>query len=278
VKSIEQIYGEGLAALPVGSNGKPDPQDTARLKWEAYGRFWGPVRAILDPRDTRVELGGPAEHFFDRGEWAQSAGEMVEGIKSMKQLLRVERLSFGTYFKGRQILVDALQKAKTWHDVDVALCAVMVFLQLELGGQPDPEYGQFPEPANPWRELRDENLSDDPTEAEAQLDTSESFGSAELRLLRYFQKCEETINEAEKFERAFPGMGHRRAHVVQALHPLFDHLDPFYKGHTLEMCFEWVSRLLKSPLEEQRLPSGQEEPREYSPPKASTAEKAVELA
>jgi hypothetical protein len=258
MKSIAQIYADRLKRLPVGKNGKADPQDCLRLKWEAYGAFWAPFWSILDPRDERLQPGAPAEQFFST-RYRLSPADRGEGLKLLKQLLRVERLSHSTFYKVSVIVGEAIQKANTWYDVDIALCAVLVFVQLELGGQPNPEYGEFPRAESSWHKLRDENLSDDPAIAEAELNFSEfdGIGASESRSARLYGEWSDTIEDATKFENVFPGMAHRRAHVAQALRPIFDHLDPFYAFHTLEMCMAWMSRLLRSPLEEHRLPSKQ---------------------
>jgi hypothetical protein len=275
MKTIAQTYAETLTSLPVEQNGKPSPRDTARLRLETYFQFWIPWLAVLDPLDCRTRFGGTVHDMFERRGGLRSGAEIVEGMKLMKQQLRLPRLSLSTYFKLVHILREACQEAATRYDVDVALCALIVFVQLELGAEPDPEYGHFPQPQGPMYKFNDADLSDDPVEAELELeirhDTSEESGTSEYHCLRWFQKWEETIEDAEKFEQAFPGMGHRRSHLVEALRPIFVHLDPVLDGYVLELFLRWAKRLLRSPLEENVLGA---EPRAAEPEGKKAAEAA----
>ena len=50
----------------------------------------------------------------------------------MKHYLNVRRVSFGTGVKLRPVFRDLLQKAMTQHDVDIALCALVEFVRLEM--------------------------------------------------------------------------------------------------------------------------------------------------
>ncbi|MGJ4902326.1 hypothetical protein ACQR0V_12205 [Bradyrhizobium sp. HKCCYLS2058] len=254
MKTIAQIYAESMKSLPVEKDGRPNAEESLRIRWEAHGRFWMPIRAVLDPRDEHLRHGGPAEQFF-HARYRTSPGDRSEGVKLLKQLLRVERLTFSTFFKVNLILREAIELSLVHHDVDVALSAVLVFLQLELGARPDPEYGNFCRTKTKWNELRDENLSDDPAEAEVQLNASqfEGIGRSEMRSLHIFGKWRDVINSAEYFEKEYPGMENRRPHLLQAIDPVLEFLDPFYDGHTLDMCMAWMGGLLRRPLEEHRM-------------------------
>jgi hypothetical protein len=220
---------------------------------ETYFQFWTTWLTILEPLDRPTGFGGVCSIFScTRG--LHSGAEIVQGMKLMKQQLRVARLTFGTYFKLVHILRDACQKAENRDDVDIALCALMVFVQLELGVEPDPEYGHFPQPRDRMYRFSDADLSDDPAEAELELqirhDTSDDFLTSEYHFIRWFRTWEEVIEDTEKFEQAFPGMGHRRSHLVQAVRPIFMHLDPILDEFVLELFLSWAKRLLQSPLEE----------------------------
>jgi hypothetical protein len=255
MKTIEQIYDELLKSRIAEGNGKHDPAEAARLRLEAYFQFWIPWLTILDPHDGfwRVAF-GVEDIFIMRGRGRQSGAEVVASMNMMKESMKLSQLSFGTYFKLRQILREACQKAVRWPDIDIALCALLVLVQLELGTDPDPEYGNYPRPPRQPVALYDGNLSDNPVEAafelEAIYDTSEPISSSELRRMVWFNRWEKTIEDAEKFEEAFPGAAHRRAHVLRAVRPIFQHLDCIGDSDVLHLFLEWAKRLLKSPLEE----------------------------
>jgi hypothetical protein len=138
----------------------------------------------------------------------------------------------------------------------------MVFVQLELGAIPDPEYGKLSVRQRlPFR-FDDADLPDDPIAAQIELEarhnTIDDFGTSEYNLLRWFKWWEETFTDGEKFEKAFPSAGHRQAHVLQALEPIFTHLDPVFDGDVMDMFLNWVKPLLKNPLEESRLAVGEQ--------------------
>jgi hypothetical protein len=254
MKTIAQTYEERLASLPVEQNGKPSASQTRRLRLETNFQFWTTWLTILDPLDRLQGVGGGVSSIFGCTSGLKSRAEIIQGMKLIKEQLRLPRLSFDTYFKLVHILRDACQKAENRDDVDIALCALMVFVQLELGVEPDPAYGHFPQPQEPTHKLSDADLSDDPAVAELELefrhDTSDDFGTSEYHSLRWFRGWEEVIEDAEKFEQAFPGMGYRRSHLVRAARPIFLHLDPVLGVHDLELFLSWAKRLLKSPLQE----------------------------
>jgi hypothetical protein len=257
MKTIKQIFNASLESLSVGAGGKPHPHDIARLRLETIFSFWIPWLTILDPLDRRSDVSFGIKAIFEPGSGRQSVEEITEGVKLMKQRLGVARLGFNTYFKLRHIVREACEKAASRCDVDIALSALMVFVQLELGAIPDAEYGHFPERRRlPFR-LDDADLPDDPIAAQIELegrhDMTNDSGTSEYNLLRWFKWWEENFKDAEKFEKTFPGAGHRRPHVLQALEPIFIHLDPVFDGDVLDMFLDWVKLLLKSPLEESRL-------------------------
>jgi hypothetical protein len=259
MKTIAQMYAEAVKLLPAGSNGTPNASDASRARLETYFQFWTQWMVILDPLNNHGRWGLTGSGVFDRQGSLRSEVEKTEGVKLLKERLGVRQLRFGTFFKLRGILTDACLMAKDHPDVDVALCALMVLVQLELGADPDPEYGNFPqrESAITNYELNDADLSDNPIEAEIQLDVRhdpyEEFGTSEYHALRWFQKWEETINDPTQFEQAFPGMGHRQPNVARALRPVFEHLDPVVDGYVLELFLRWAKQLLRSPLAEHRL-------------------------
>ena len=230
-----------------------NPVECALAKWELHARFWGTVAALFDPQDYLTQPGSPGDEFYDRRELG-NGGAIAESLGLVKKFLGVDRLSFDTYLRVRQIFREALLKAKTEHEVDVALCAAVVFIQLELGGIPNPEYGQFPEPEQPWNILSDGNLSEDDALARAELEYYDEIGTSEYGLFRWFREWHKIVNDAGLFEEEFPGKKNRRAHLAQALEPIFVNLYPIHNTHILEMCLNWARQLLQRPLEETRLP------------------------
>jgi hypothetical protein len=158
----------------------------AILNWEQHAQFWGSIGHILDPHDRHAKPGAAGDEFYDRGGAIQNGGDMAESLRLMKEYLGLEALDFGNWLKLRPIFRDALQKARTEPHADIAFCAFVVYVQLELGANPDPEYGQFPEPENPWNQLYDGNLSHNESEAAAQLEYEESNGGHEYKMLLWF--------------------------------------------------------------------------------------------
>jgi hypothetical protein len=147
-----------------------------------------------------------------------------------------------------------LQKAMTHDNVDKAVCAFAYFVQLELGGNVDPEYGAYPTPEKRGNAFNDEDWDDGLAEMMAEAGGDyEHFGSVECRKLIRFRLWEKTIGAPAKFEKAFPGMGHRRSNLAQALQPIFKHLDPVLDYHVLDLCLAWITPLMKSEFEENRL-------------------------
>jgi hypothetical protein len=255
MKIIKQIYSELLKSQATERDGKHDPTEAARLRLQAQFQFWIPWLTVLDPLsgDSGVAF-GIEDIFFMRGRGWQSGAEVVAGMNMIKESLKLSQLRFGTFFKLRGILREACQKAVSQPNIDIALCALLVLVQLELGSDPDPEYGNFPRPPFQPRPFCDGNLSDNPVEAAIELeianDMSDPISSSEYRCMVWFRHWEETIEDAAKFEEAFPGAAHRRAHVLRAVRPIFEHLDPIVDSEVLHLFLEWAKSLLRSPLEE----------------------------
>jgi hypothetical protein len=167
----------------------------------------------------------------------------------MKHYLNVRRVSFGTGVKLRPVFRDLLQKAMTQHDVDIALCALVEFVRLEMGEEPDPEYQSFRRPEKKWDAFNDENWPDE--EGFFPPSPLEDFGTSELHMLRYFDGWNGVINDPVEFDDAFPGMGDRRSNLALAMRPIFD-LDPIMDLHVLELCLGWIKPLMKGRFEETR--------------------------
>ena len=73
MKSIRQLLAEQLSSVPIGTNGRPDEIQLARLKWAMHSHFWSGVRGVLDPCGGRLQSKrfGP---ILLRGRAGQSAG------------------------------------------------------------------------------------------------------------------------------------------------------------------------------------------------------------
>src|SRR4051794_26738962 len=99
MKTIAQIYAQKLASLPVEENGKPSPSETKRLRLETRFQFWTTWLTILDPLDRLSQDFGGVSQIFRCTSGFRSEAEVVQGMKLMKQQLRLDRLTFSTYFK-----------------------------------------------------------------------------------------------------------------------------------------------------------------------------------
>jgi hypothetical protein len=254
MKTIAQRFADKVGAMPAGAS----PQDIRRLQPDSCFEFWTPWLIMVDPLGWGSGSSPSISLLFNSTARLRSQDEVVAAKALMKEYLRVPELRFSTYFKVRGIVEDACRKALEHNDVDIALCALMVFVQLELGAEPDPNYGCWPKPkARDLQKLDDANLPDDPISAEIELeiryDTFEHWGTTEYHLVRWFEKWEEIIGDDAQFEQRFPGMGQRRVNLARAFGPIFTHLDPLSGWCTLELCLEWAKRLLRSPLEEHLL-------------------------
>jgi hypothetical protein len=277
MKTLAQRYADQLPSIPIGKNGRPDPRETSRLKFQLRAEFWHDVGYVLDPHDECTNAGSSAHAFHKRGYRKMSASVMQASVGAMRQYLAVERLRFNTWFKLRPIFGEFLQKAMTHDDVDIALCALVEFVRLELGEAPDPEYGNFPQREDPWSELRDENLSDNEMEAQAQLERYEDFGTSEYHMLKWFRGWEKVINDPSEFEEAYPGMGHRRQNLAQAMRPIFSYLDPILDVHVLELCLDWTKPLMKGLFEENRFPIAGRAPLQETQGSSETSNRLLEL-
>jgi hypothetical protein len=251
MKTIAQLYAERLAAAQLARNGMLSPQDSLRLELHSCFDYWVSILTLLDPLGRQRRLIFGVEGLFDRR--GPGLKDHEAGMGLLKAHLGVARISCGTYFKVVEVLRDACRLALTRDDADLALCAFLVFMQLELGGVPDSHYGDWP--MNKETHVRPFNDADLPDELaveilEARHDTSEDFGTSDYNAMMWFRKWEEIIGDAEQFERKFPGMGYRRENLARALKPIFQHLDPVGGSWTLELCLRWAKLLLRSHLQE----------------------------
>ena len=138
-------------------------------------------------------------------------------------------------------LCDLLQKALTHDDVDKSVCALVAFVQLELGASLDPEYGDFPTAELGHDALNDEDWDDGLAEMMAEASGNyDHFGRVECRKLIRFRLWEKTLTAPAKFEKTFPGMGHRQSNLARAMQPIFKHLDPVLDYHVLDLCLAWI--------------------------------------
>jgi hypothetical protein len=250
MKTIAQIYETKTQAL----EGKLNSPTASRAKLEAFFEFWTTWLACLNPMNSIPDFFDCVNDIFTRKPKLYSEVEILAGLNMLREHLRIPHLRLTLYYKLRNIMSEACEEAKKHSNVDVALCALMTFVQLESGVEPDSEYGQFPLPRRAEYRFNDADLSDNPIEAEQEIemqaDRSEDFGTSEYLNLRWFCKWQETIEDAVKFERAFPGAGHRRENVLRAVQPIFERLDPILETYTLELFLRWTGQLLKNPLQE----------------------------
>lgn len=256
MKTIKQLVCDQAKHLPTRENESVDPSETLRLRLETYFGFWASWLVILYPLGSIYHPYMTVDDIFDGGKRASIDGR-AEGAKLLARKLGVNGINFNTFFKVRHIIAEAVQEAKRHEDVDIALCALMTFVQLELGVEPDPEYGQFPE--REWSPPRfsDADLSDDPIEAEMELDLFDSayqdFGTSEYLLGKWFFSWKDIIDDPERFESKFPGAGHRRANVARALAPIFSRLDSVLDGYVLDLFLRWAKPLLRRPFKQNRV-------------------------
>lgn len=256
MKTINQLVCDQTKYLPTREDGSVDPGEALRVKLETYARFWAPWLVILNP-DGKINPYLTLDNIFS-GEGRAGLDDRVAGAKLLKEKLGVNRIGWGTFFELRRIIADAVQASKRHEGVDIALCALMTFMQLELGAEPDPEYGQFPEREYyVYRgELYDADLSDDPVTAEIELDgrgpTYDDGGTSEYLLDKWFYAWKDIVDDPERFEERFPGTADRRANVARALAPVFSRLDSVLDGYVLDQFLRWIKPLLERPLDENR--------------------------
>jgi hypothetical protein len=256
MKTIKQLYAERSAALPVGKNGRPDPQTTAHLKWELHYQFWSPVRSIMDPRGSEIDPGSPAELFYNPRVTARAC-ELEQSFKLAKQFFGLRKqLDLGTFIKVRRLLKDLLSKARTESDADIAVCVLVEFLRLELGEEPDPEYGSLPKRENPCDVLDDEECywddEIDPMTIDGEWEEHQYWGFSELGMIRWVCAWEEIVNDPAKFENEFPGMAHRRLNVARALQPVFE-LHWVYDYYPISLAAVSICELLEHEFSETRM-------------------------
>ncbi|MCS3687514.1 hypothetical protein ABIF07_005459 [Bradyrhizobium elkanii] len=257
MKTINQLVRERTEHLSTSKDGSVNPSEILRVRIETYFRFWAPWVVILYPLAKIDRPSMTVDDIFS-GEGRATMDDRVAGAKLLAKDLGVHRIGFETFFELREIIADAVHMSKRHEDVDIALCALMAFVQLELGAELDPEYGCFPERAS-FSEARfnDADLSDDPAEAEVQLEerssTYENCGSSPVLRARLFRSLEAVVADPQLFDERFPGMGDRRANVERALAPIFARLDPVLDGFVPDLFLRWIKRLPHRPLDESRI-------------------------
>lgn len=248
LKTIAQLHEEKLAALQY----TPLPEEATRLRYEAMFNFWARWLSVLKPLSGGNCFGYLSAVFESSGR--SSHNEVAAGMKSMKDILGVERLNFNTYFILRGILADACKRALDETDVDTALCAVMAFAQLELGGELDPAYGHFPERKYlSKRDFDDSDLSDNPLEAAYELELQNegpNFVDYDFRSALWFGRWEKVFSDPEDLEHQFPGAKASHANLLRVVKPIFDRLDPEIDSWVLGNFLRWVEPLLRHPLHE----------------------------
>lgn len=248
MKTIAQMYQERLENL----QSPPLPDEATRLKLEVTFKFWARWLSVLKPLSGGNCFGYLSWIFTSSGRL--SPNEVAAGMKSMKDALGVERMNFNTYFMLRRILADACKRALDETSVDTALCAVMAFAQLELGGELDPSYGLFPERKYlSRREFDDADLSDNPLEAAYELELQNDgpdFVDYDFRSVMWFGRWEKIFSDPEEFDHQFPGATASHANLLRVVKPIFDRLDPEIDSRVLENFLRWVEPLLRHPLQE----------------------------
>jgi hypothetical protein len=254
MKIIAQYVAERMSLIPVDKSGRPDSFEASQLMAVQHAVFWHRIENLVGSCDRRLAPGLRASAFYEPARGRASASAMRADHLRMKKFLKVDRLTLGTGLRLRGLFCDLLQKVMTHDDVDKAFCALVAFVQLELEGELDPEYGAFPTPAARSDTFNDEDWDDGLAEllAEAAGDY-DHFGRAECRKVIRFRQWEKTIEAPAKFEKAFPGMGHRRGNLARAMRPIFKHLDPVLDFQVLDLCLGWIAPLMKSQFEENRL-------------------------
>lgn len=254
MRSIRNRFVRRQAELPVDHKGRRDKTAEAQLKWELHQQFWQPIRKALDPHGLSIHVGGPANSFYS-ADVRLPPEQLQESQQLMRELVGVEHLGFGLFFKVRNSLARLLSSAMMHWDSDIAACAVVEFARLLAGGEPDPEYGVLP----PLPGRKDERNEDDWEDEIDQLfygpiDKSEPFHSSDHKMTLWVHSWERTIEDAARFEKAFPGMGNLRPLVERALQPVFS-LDPVTDHYTITLAIEEFCAMLESPFMEGKFPT-----------------------
>lgn len=248
LKTIAQMHEEKLAALQY----TPLPEEATRLRLETTFSFWAHWLSVLKPLSGGNCFGYLSSIFENARQ--SSYKEVTAGMKSMKDALGVERLNFNTYFILRGILADACKRALDEADVDTALCAVMAFARLELGGELDPSYGLFPERKYLSKpDFDDADLSDDPLEAAYELQLRHEgpdFIDYDFRSALWFGRWEKVLTDRGEFEHEFPGAKASHDNLLRAVKPIFEQLDPEIDSWVLGNFLRWVDPLLRNPLQQ----------------------------
>jgi len=150
------------------------------------------------------------------------------------------------------VLRKLLGKAITDWGADIAACMIIEFVRLELGEEPDPEYGSFPPWENPRDVPRDENwfLEDEIDRIRFGGDPDDEDDSY-VRSLAWVNKWEAIFEDPAKFEEAFPGMAHRRENALRALQPVFQ-LNRVHEFFVIAGAIDAMQEVLKSQFEENR--------------------------
>ncbi|WP_194465282.1 hypothetical protein [Bradyrhizobium sp. CCBAU 53340] len=258
LKTIAQMHEERLKGLQT----RPLDEEATRLRLETTFDFWARWLSVLKPLSGGDCFGGLSGIFDSRGRSAYD--EVAAGIKSMKNALGVGRLNFNTYFILRHILADACKRALTESGVDTALCAVMAFATLELGGELDPSYGLFPERKFlSERGFNDAELPDNDVEAFWELEARHArpeYDGSEFRDILWLGRWEQVLSTPEEFECQFPGAKASQANLIRVVKPIFDRLEPVMDSWVLRNFLLWVEPLLRHPLQERlsgRVPPAQ---------------------
>lgn len=249
MKNIQQIHRERIGATE--KDARSDSFESSAFL--AHVRFWHRIERTVHPR--RLAPGARVTAFYERtGRVPASLMETCH--KRMKELLKVPRLTMSSWFRLNPLFCDLMEKAMTNDNADLACCALAEFAQYELGGAVDPEYRSHAASSPSNRPFNDDDWDDDWAEFMAKYgDSDDGYSGSECRTLIWFRQWEELIESPLRFEKEFPGMGHRRENLALAMRPIFRHLDPVVDAHVLELCLAWIRPLMKSDFEENRLPS-----------------------
>jgi hypothetical protein len=243
MKSIRQAYVE---SVDLNSTTPRLRYNTLRPQAELHLNFWLPIAEMLNPRGRRLAIGSAGLKFYEATDSLWQYHEVRESLQLMKEMVGVPLLSFGTYCKLRPLFCSLLKEAPQRDGLDLVACMVRQFARLELGLAIEAGYESINADCNDYHGLEHEFWA---VEDEPWLAPSERLGTPDFRDAAFFCQVADRYEDADAFEHAFPGMGHRRVAALAAIRPI---LTSSFDLDTIADADRYMSSLLAIRFEDIR--------------------------